>query len=184
MAGTKSIICVDNKDGTYTGIACDYDGYPIFMGAMLVDRYSDKKKVKMLLSLGDLSELERKIAPDPRQKHTFLARQNFCCVFYGREKGDYTRGARTFKREDFKDTYTYIFRDDQWYMTKGEKDKKVTDVLDDIYIKEGFPRPKNFYGYLREEDKIVFRAQYQERLRQDSIAMAKQKAKEAMEMGY
>ena len=184
MAGTKSIICVENKDGTYTGITCDYDGYPTFMGAMLVDYYSDRKKVKTLLSLGDLSELERRIAPDPRQKHTFLVRQNYSCVFYGREKGDYTRMARTFKREDLKDTYAYIFKDGEWYMPQGEKDRKVVEVLDDIYLKEGFPRPKNFYGYLREEDKIGFRAKYQEKIRQDHIALQKQRAKEAMEMGY
>ena len=173
-----------SKDGTYTGITCDYDGYPTFMGTMLVDHYSDKKKVKTLLSLGDLSELERRIAPDPRQKHTFLVRQNFSCVFYGREKGDYTRMARTFKREDLKDTYVYIFKDGEWYMPQGEKDKKVVEVLDEIYLKEGFPRPKNFYGYLREEDKIGFRAQYQEKIRQDHIALQKQRAKEAMEIGY
>ena len=184
MAGTKSIICIENKDKTYIGITCDYDGYPTFLGAMLVDFYKDRKKVKTLISLGDLSELERKVAPDPRQKHTFLVRQNHACVFYGRDKGDYTRVARTYKREDFKDTFTYIFKDDEWYMPQGDKDKKVSEVLEEIYLKEGFPRPKNFYGYLREEDKNVFRTQYQNQLRQDAIAVQKQKAEEAMEMGY
>ena len=142
MAGTKSIICVENKDGTYTGITCDYDGYPTFMGAMLVDHYSDKKKVKTLLSLGDLSELERRIAPDPRQKHTFLVRQNFSCVFYGREKGDYTRMARTFKREDLNDTYAYIFKDGEWYMHKGRRTRKSSRSWTRSTSRRAFPDPR------------------------------------------
>ena len=184
MAGTKCIICREESEGVYTGITCDYDGYLTFMGAMLEDFYSSAKKVGTLISLGDLSELERNIAPNPHQKHAWNIRQDHACVFYGRDKGDYTRGPRKFEMKDFGSSPVYIFKDDRWHTFLHGKLVTVEEALEDYYAREGFPRPKGFYGYLRDEDRTIYKAKYQEELRLKSMDAQKAKAKEALEMGY
>ena len=53
---TRSYICIENEDKSISGIYCHSDGYLTYNGAMLLDHYSDREKVKELISLGDLSK--------------------------------------------------------------------------------------------------------------------------------
>lgn len=43
---TRSYICIENEDKSISGIYCHSDGYLTYNGAMLLDHYSDRKKLK------------------------------------------------------------------------------------------------------------------------------------------
>jgi hypothetical protein len=65
--GTRSEIAVENKDGTFTGIYCHWDGYPGHVGKILFEFYSDLPKLRKLMKLGSLSVL----GGDLGKKHNF-----------------------------------------------------------------------------------------------------------------
>lgn len=55
--GTRSLIGLDNGDGTITSVYCHWDGYPEGVGATLLRAYDDEVKVRALLAAGDHSSL-------------------------------------------------------------------------------------------------------------------------------
>ncbi len=158
---TRSYICKENKDGTFTGIYCHSDGYLTYNGAMLIDHYNDREKVEKLIGLGDLSCLYPNIEPDPSKEHSFDNRQRDVCVFYGRDRGEKDTEAREVKLEDLDSDlwieYVYVYcKDDTWrYFENGhlkEGLKTVQDGVNDEYKLMGFSRPKDCYGFFTEED--------------------------------
>ena len=54
---TRSRIAIKQKDNTYKSIYCHCDGYPEYNGVILYYHYSDPMKIKLLMSLGDISYL-------------------------------------------------------------------------------------------------------------------------------
>ena len=153
---TRSYICKENKDGTYTGIYCHSDGYLTYNGAMLVDHYNDRDKVDKLISLGDLSILYPNIDPDPELPHSFEDRQDDVCVFYGRDRGEKDTEAKEVDLDNINSDhwieYCYVYGcDNVWrYFATGHLDEGLKDVnkaLVDEYAKMGKTRPKDFYGY-------------------------------------
>lgn len=158
---TRSYICKENKDGTYTGIYCHSDGYLTYNGAMLLDHYNEREKVEKLIGLGDLSVLYPNIDPDPSRPHSFDERQNDVCVFYGRDRGETDTEAKEVDLknldEDIWIEYCYVYgKDDVWrYFENGhlkEGLKSVQEGLDKEYQMMGFKRPENCYGFFTEED--------------------------------
>ncbi len=162
---TRSYICKENQDGTYTGIYCHSDGYLTYNGAMLLDYYQDREKVEKLISLGDMSILNEKIEPDPDKEHSFDfdKRQEDVCVFYGRDRGE--KGTEP-KIVDLKDIdgpdswieYCYIYGlDNKWRyfecgLLESEGIKDLQDGLEKEYLKLGFPRPEGVYGFYSEAE--------------------------------
>ena len=47
---TRSYICIENENKSISGIYCHSDGYLTYNGAMLLDHYSDREKVKELIN--------------------------------------------------------------------------------------------------------------------------------------
>lgn len=162
---TRSYICKENEDGTYTGVDCHSDGYLTYNGAMLLDFYSSREKVEKLLSLGDLSLLCAEIEPNPELPHNFDfdKRQDNVCVFYGRDRGEDNVSAQLVKLEEIDSPdswieYCYIFtKDNEWkYFECGNLKKEFKDVKKDldkeykkISLKE---RPTNCYGFFTKEE--------------------------------
>ena len=99
---TRSYICIENEDKSISGIYCHSDGYLTYNGAMLLDHYSDREKVKELISLGGLSTLLPKLHPDKSKPHSFDydKRQEDVCVFYGRDRGESGNEAHEVVLED------------------------------------------------------------------------------------
>lgn len=171
---TRSYICRENGDGTYTGIYGHSDAYLTHNGAILIDHYTDRDKVDKLISLGCLSYLQPQIEPDPNQPHGFeySARQDGVCVFYGRDRGETEQQAfpvtlNEVGKNDWIE-YCYVFtRDGTWkyFETDGENTDKpfvLRDVEADLNAKfkdYGIERPSNDYGWFSKEEVAKLKAE-------------------------
>lgn len=82
--GTRSSIAIENEDGSVTSVYCHWDGYLSHNGVILLEAFSDRKKLANLLKKGDISSLGRKIG----KKHTFDERPEDTCTFYRRDRGE------------------------------------------------------------------------------------------------
>lgn len=170
---TRSYICRENENGSFTGIYCHHDGYLTYNGALLLDHYNTPERVDKLISLGDISTLNEKIDPDPHFEHNFDNRQEDVSVFYGRDRGEKDTEARLVDLEEIDKPdswieYCYIFgKDGNWkYFECGNlKDgiKDLSEGLKEEYKNLGFPRPEGYYGFFSQQD----------------IKMYQEKAKEA-----
>lgn len=118
---TRSMIGMQNEDGSVTAIYCHFDGYPEGVGAMLVKYYSDPAKIRELLALGNLSSLGPKIG----EKHEFGTRREEWCTAYGRDRGEDNVEARHYP------SYSAFLADDGcrahfwycWVTLKATEDK-------------------------------------------------------------
>jgi hypothetical protein len=109
--GTRSRIGIRNADGTITSVYCHCDGYLSHNGRLLLDHWSDEKKLRKLMKMGDMSVLGEEIGV----KHDFNnsdVRGNGC-TFYKRDRADPTAGkAITTDADEFiglMEEYTYLF---------------------------------------------------------------------------
>lgn len=59
---TRSLIGLENQDGSINYVYCHYDGYPEYQLKMLLEHYQDKNKVAELISNGDFSQLKEEIS--------------------------------------------------------------------------------------------------------------------------
>lgn len=163
---TRSFICKELPDGQYYGVYCHHDGYLTYVGAMLIDHYSDAQKVDELLSFGSLSTLNEKILPDPTRPHSFDydKQQKDVCVFYGRDRGEDGTEARIITPEAALESwgeYLYVFgQDGVWRYCELIQEREpltvnlvgVREALNAEYRNMGIKRPKGVYGYLSSED--------------------------------
>jgi hypothetical protein len=169
---TRSYICRENEDGTYTGIYCHSDGYLTHNGALLIDHYTDREKVDKLLSLGNLSYLQPTIDPNPEKPHQFepeeingkyaYQRQDGVCLFYGRDRGEKDQQAFSVKLNEVGKNiwieYCYVFtRDGKWKYFEPYDSTPVVVLLDvetDLnaeFASYGVKRPPNEYGFFSQE---------------------------------
>lgn len=143
---TRSLICKENPDHTYTGIYCHWDGYPDHNGCVLVNNYTDRQKVEELLKLGDLSVLEPNLAPPPDKVHTFDEPLSDVCVAYHRDRGEDYNPPSPITLKYYKESwceYMYVFGlDGKWrYFDVVTDDKQplkefTEDWADGYYTKE------------------------------------------------
>jgi len=110
---TRSMIGIQNADGTVKTVYCHYDGYPEHNGKMLLNHYNDKKLTENLIKKGDFS---------------FLA-ENISDVEYYADRGDDDVEPVTYKNvtefsqnmEDSWCEYFYILdAAGKWYVSNGE----------------------------------------------------------------
>lgn len=119
---------------TYQTIYCHWDGHPNTMYPLLSTFYNSFDAANALISLGDASYIEKKIAPTPGVPHTFDFPEKDVCVFYHRDRGDdwYScQSACYTKKELFKQPafeWVYIFEDGQWNIYKNGK-KATPDIF-------------------------------------------------------
>ena len=90
---TRSVIGkYNNTTGGVKSVYCHYDGYPEYVGKILVNHYNTPEKVTKLISMGDISSLEKSIG----KKHDFNMPYNEkeklgYTTFYHRDRGDELR---------------------------------------------------------------------------------------------
>ena len=127
---TRSRIGMVNEDGSITSVYCHWDGYPSHNGVLLLGNYKDREKIEMLLSLGDLSSLAPKIAPEGNSVHTFDSPADGVCVFYGRDRKE--KGTECIVSANLQEfiqmsdwcDYLYIFEAGEWFLINMHNDKK------------------------------------------------------------
>lgn len=92
---TRSNIGIVNEDGSITGIYCHWDGYPEYVGKILLNHYNTADIVNNLMKLGNLSSLGENLFPT--EPHSFETPQKGVCVAYGRDRGEKGVESRLFK---------------------------------------------------------------------------------------
>jgi hypothetical protein len=111
---TTSRIGMEMPNGKVKSIYCHYDGYTKGVGATLQEHYVDPEKVEALISLGDISQLRKHVAPKPEAYHSFDKPCKDVTVAYHRDRGEDFRLPRVdasveaFSRSDIEE-YGYVF---------------------------------------------------------------------------
>ena len=107
---TRCLICKKLPDGKVRGIYCHHDGNLRWVGRMLLDCYTDEKKIDELLNLGAISSLGK--TPDHADG----------TEAFQRDLGRSAEGNRAFVREAGREVetggdieYVYLWRGDGWY---------------------------------------------------------------------
>lgn len=138
---TRSLIAVKNEDGTVSSIYCHFDGYPEYVGKILVENYTDPEKIKALLALGSLSSLAPRLAPNPDENHSFDNPVDEVCVAYHRDRGEDLRPAKLWKDEkqmvakasdDYWAEFCYLWNNGVWSVDQTyhpEGFRPVSEVL-------------------------------------------------------
>ena len=119
--GTRSTIGILNDDGSITGIYCHWDGYPEYVGKILLNHYTNPSVINELMNLGDLSSLGENVYPT--ESHTYDNPQKKVCVAYGRDRGETDTNSHTFDApgdgyeqwgSKIGADYQYLFSNDKW----------------------------------------------------------------------
>lgn len=117
---TRSNIAIVNQDKSISSIYCHWDGYPEYVGKMLLNHYTTADIVNELLKLGNLSNLDKNLYST--DIHTFDKPEEGVCIAYGRERGEKDQEAIVFEDlGEFEDSasnswadYQYLFEDGKW----------------------------------------------------------------------
>ena len=111
---TRAHIVKKLKDGKYIGIYHHSDGYPEYLGELLLTYYDTEDKLDKLISLGDMSFAGPIPEDDPKLwDRQFGYRSDKCRTYKGR--GESGCDARVGDLEDFiGEDFTYVFEDGKW----------------------------------------------------------------------
>lgn len=109
--GTRSMIGMEQEDGTVLGIYCHWDGYWSNNGRILVENYTDRDKVAALIGLGALSSLKPEVAPADGVEHSYAAPAADVTIACHRDRGDDSWPAKAFdgKNHMHQEEYAYVF---------------------------------------------------------------------------
>ena len=116
---TRSYIAKEIGEDKYKAVYCLFDGYPAHHGRILVQYYDTPEKVDTLLTLGGLSALGEKIAPDadfvPSVEQRF---QENTTVAYARDCGEPSMPAEYLNLAQLVDNGEKLFADHLYVFTK------------------------------------------------------------------
>jgi hypothetical protein len=158
---TRSRIGMVQSDGSVKSIYCHWDGYPQNNGNILIEHYTDIKKVKSLIELGSISSLGKNVNPDPiggitakyslrdgfenvpaNGVHTFDNPQVDVTVAYSRDRGgdieiQIDESESEFIKSDLEE-WGYLFKDGKWFVIDAVSsvDERTLEVLDEEYFKK------------------------------------------------
>ena len=156
---TRSRIAIKQKDNTYKSIYCHCDGYPEYNGVILYYHYSNPMKIKLLMSLGDISYLGENVLPDITKTHTFDERQDDVTVAYHRDRGEDLHFNVFTDKDDlidyFKNSdqdYLYLYENDKWYIAENNKEINLVPLEDYLLEKNYIDTPAKPYTY---EDELA-----------------------------
>ncbi|MBQ3239803.1 MAG: hypothetical protein IJB00_01320 [Akkermansia sp.] len=83
--GTKSHIAIERENGAVESIRCQYDGYPAYNGALLLQHYNTPDRVNALIGPGNITYLAEEL--EPTGVHSFEEPQEGVTLAYGRDRG-------------------------------------------------------------------------------------------------
>ena len=120
---TRSRISWKKQDGTIESIYCHHDGYPKYVGNILVNNY-DEKNLDKLMALGDLSVLGEVPTSDSKgwDDYSYAKRNRYCLAYKDRGETDVDsikfNSEEEFKEECAKgleEECNYLYKDGNWY---------------------------------------------------------------------
>lgn len=107
---TRSTISALTNDGkNVRTVYCHFDGYPEYMGNMLLSNYTDNDKVQKLMDLGDLSSVQEHVEPKT-DFHCFDNPEDDCCIAYHRDRGEDWDVTKYTEFEYCNDTFVITYR--------------------------------------------------------------------------
>lgn len=122
---TRSRIGLKLENGQVISIYCHFDGYPDGVGKTLRNCYVDRKRVEELISLGDISCLAERLAPERWEVHSYDSPKRDITLAYGRDRGETDVAPHTHQNvnEYLSNSldYMYIFDEGQWHVYKDRK---------------------------------------------------------------
>lgn len=126
--GTRSMIGMETDNGIQA-VYCHWDGYPSNNGRLLLENYTDSKKVQQLISLGDLSFLGEEIG----EKHNFdtAAKEHheWCCAYHRDRDDDYNidevQDQNEFLGLDRGTEFWYLFTKDGTWVFASDDNKNL-----------------------------------------------------------
>jgi len=140
---TKSLIALENADGTVTSIHCHWDGKPSNNGRLLLDYYNQREYVERLLRLGSISSLRKRI--EPVGQHSFNEPEEGVTVAYHRDRGDawdcvkpaVFKSVGAFLNGIFEQDASFIYlftRMDIWtvYKYNSKRPRNLVDFFNDV----------------------------------------------------
>lgn len=123
---TRSLIGLQQADGTVKAIYCHWDGYPEWNGEKLANFYPDEQHINKLLVLGDISSLgDKPEAPEAVQRFGFD--YSFTDEFRSLDKDEQKR-----LKEDVYHKTTAYHRDrgEEWQQTRPRIYSSLHDFID------------------------------------------------------
>ena len=135
---TRSNIAIVNQDKSITSIYIHWDGYPEYVGKLLLNHYHNDDIVNGLMNLGNLSILAENV--NPTDIHTFDKPQDGVCVAYGRDRGENGQEAIVFEdMGEFEDStsnswvdYQYLFDNGKWSYRNVNKKNGWKDLTPEV----------------------------------------------------
>lgn len=103
--GTKSHIAIERENGAVESIRCQYDGYPAYNGALLLQHYNTPDRVNALIGLGNIIYLAEEL--EPTGVHSFEEPQEGVTLAYGRDRGAENTSATRYNSAQ---EYSHIIR--------------------------------------------------------------------------
>lgn len=147
---TPSFIGVLCKEGIIKFVYCHSDGYPSYLGKMLLEHYNTPELATALVDLGSLSMVRERLAPDEGEMHGFGTKGGVTTAYH-RDRGDdleidsivvdtpvVLKNAETLflnilKEENITYGYLYNIADKLWYAADTVRDNSFF-VLDENFI--------------------------------------------------
>lgn len=102
---TRSYIAIKDKDNSYKGIYCHWDGYPSGVGVTLAEHYKLQDKVEELISKGSMSTLKPTIKSS--EFYTDRGEELRVNTFSNSDE------LKVYAKESWCE-YLYIFEDGKW----------------------------------------------------------------------
>jgi hypothetical protein len=131
--GTRSNIGIIEQDGTARMVYCHWDGYLSNNGRILMEDYQSADKIRELLELGAISQLNRNVGAAVDQNHTWRDAAKGVTVAYTRDRGDKLSPAEACPPSHFarQQEYLYLYdtREGKWYACSHSHEWAPLDVL-------------------------------------------------------
>ena len=119
---TRATITVRLNEKIRLSVYSHWDGYPEHVGKLLKEVYNTKAKALELVSFGDISSLQKNLAPKENEVHNFQTPAKEVTIFYGRDRGEKDVECKILRNTESvdKEEYNYYFNNGKWIVNDSD----------------------------------------------------------------
>jgi hypothetical protein len=118
---TRSLIGIENEDGSVRAIWCATDGYLSWNGRLLLEHYNSAGLAKQIIALGALYHLDQKVIDERliyQEEYAAWQAEGKKWTIHGKPSWD---GPRVFKSvRELEEEFVYVFRCGMWWVFEGD----------------------------------------------------------------